>query len=145
MAQVRVVWNSQEIGRLAESVPVIAIVRKTAENVRTAAVRRCPVDTGDLRGSIAVEMTGNTARVGSRLRYAIFVHNGHGDIYPRRASILRWPNTNNRYKQTGGNRRYSGGKTASYIYARHVRPVAGRPFLLDAAKEVLGPANVREA
>lgn len=144
MASAHIVLNSAEIARLATSTPVTIIVRQTAEQIRTASVRRCPVDTGDLRASIAVEMMGNgRARVGSRLRYAIFVHEGHGDIYPVRKTILRWPNTNNRYRQTGGNRRYSGGATASYVFARHVRPVKGRPFLVQGAQDVLGPANVR--
>lgn len=144
MASVSVVINSSEIAALAKSQPVIAVMRRTAEQVRTAAVRRCPVDTGDLRSSIAVEAQfDGSMLVGSRLKYALFVHEGHGIIVPVRAKVLRWPNVNNRYTQTGGNRRFSGGATASYIYARKVGPVKGRPFLRDAAVEVLGPARVR--
>lgn len=149
MASAHVAVSSAEVARLASSDAALRILRRTAEDVRTAAVRRCPVDTGDLRASLAVEMVVGgarpVARVGSRLAYALYVHEGHGVIVPRRSFFLRWPNVNNRYVQTGGNRRYSGGKTASYIYARRVGPVKGRPFLREGAADVLGPQNVRTA
>lgn len=105
------------------------------------AKRLAPKDTGTLSRSIIAEMHVDrglpVVYVGSSLPYALFVHEGTGIysktnpgyITPRRASVLRWPKTNN----SGiGRRRYRGGATAAYAYAKRVKGQPGRPFLRDA-------------
>ena len=124
-------------------------VMRRANNVRTAAIRNmrsmgvgAKVGTGTLMGSIVVEpFTANglpAARIGSRLDYAVYVHEGHGVIVPRRASILRWPATRSgEFSAPSPRRRYKGGATEAYVYARRVRPVAGKPFLREALPAAL--------
>lgn len=98
-----------------------------------------PVDEGTLRASLAVEPVtiggAPAVRIGSPLEYAIYVHEGTGiygkgaPITPKSGQFLRWPVKN----QSGqGRRRYKGGKTQKYAFARSVKGVPGRPFLRDA-------------
>ena len=118
-------------------------VRSHGNRVLNLAIAKCPVDEGRLRGSLTLEMRSEgglpIARVGSNLPYARYVHDGtgiygpRGDVIrPRNAQVLAWPVKNN---SGVGNRRYSGGKTANYAFARSVRGMPGRPFLLDALRE----------
>lgn len=116
--------------------PVAQEIRVRGNRVLNKARELCPVDQGALRASLTLEMFTvdglPVARVGSRLKYAIYVHEGtgiyagRGYIYPRSARVLRWP------ARAGSPRRYSGGATARYVYARRVRGVPGRPFLRQA-------------
>jgi hypothetical protein len=124
-----------------------AVARDTlrrATRVQNSAKRLCPVDEGRLRASIAVELIGDgrtlEARVGTNLKYGLYVEHGtgiyagRGYITPKRATMLRWPIKNN---SGAGNRRYSGGRTAQYAFAKKVKGVRARPFLrpaLDAAR-----------
>lgn len=119
-------------------------VQRTGNRVLNLAVAKCPVDEGRLRNSLTLEMRSEgglpVARVGSNLPYARFVHDGTGVygptgnvIRPRNGRVLAWPVKNNSGQ---GNRRYSGGRTANTAFARYVRGVKGRPFLLDALREV---------
>ena len=124
-------------------------LRVRANRVLNAARRGAPVDTGRLRSSLAVEFSTNpgglpVARIGSNLPYAVWVHEGTGlygprgqMITPRSARFMVWPVTNNNYVSTGGPRRFKGGATAQYAFAKQTRGMRGRPFLLsalDAAK-----------
>jgi len=120
-----------------------------SNKVRNKALRLAPVDQGRLRQSITVEMTKSqneiVGRVGTNVKYAIWVHEGtgiyagKGYITPKRAKMLRWPVKN----QSGqGRRRYKGGATAGYAYAKRVRGVKGRPFLRDAVKEAGGTSRL---
>jgi hypothetical protein len=105
------------------------------------AKRRAPKDTGTLSRSIVMETHVEAGLpvvyVGSSLSYALFVHEGTGIysktnpgfIYPRSAQALRWPRINN---SGSGRRRYRGGATSSYVFARRVKGTPGRPFLRDA-------------
>lgn len=99
-----------------------------------------PVDTGALRASLTMEhitVGGAPAvRIGSALPYAIYRHEGTGiygpkgaPIRPVSATVLRWPATNN---SGSGARRYRGGATAAYVFARQVRGTPGVAYLLDA-------------
>jgi hypothetical protein len=99
-----------------------------------------PVDTGTLRASLTMEhitVGGAPAvRIGSSLPYAIYRHEGTGiygpkgaPIRPKSGKYLRWPATNN---SGAGRRRYSGGATAAYVFARQVKGTPGVAFLLDA-------------
>lgn len=99
--------------------PVMADLRRRAERVRADAVRRCPVDTGNLRASISidfvVEGSAPVARVGTTVRYARWVHDGRGPIVPVRARMLAWQRPR-----------------GTWHFARRVGPMRGRPFLRDA-------------
>lgn len=124
-------------------------VLRTAKRVENSAKRKAPVDQGKLRASITTEMRSenNTpvAVVGSNLEYAIYVHEGTGlwskrkpgPIRPVRAKVLRWPRKN----QSGsGRRRYRGGRTDAYVYAKQSAGSPPKPFLTDALREVTGQA-----
>jgi hypothetical protein len=139
-ADVRIIWKQSEIAALVSSRgPVAADLLRRGHAVRNEALsnmRRmrigAKVGTGALAQSLVVEFAskGKTlvVRVGSRLPYAIYVHEGHGIIRPVRGRFLRWPAV----ASSGSPRRYKGGKTARYVYARQVRAVAGKPFLREA-------------
>lgn len=121
-------------------------LRVRANRVVNAARRLAPVDTGRLRASITQEFSTGyggapLVRIGSNLPYAIYVHEGTGvygpkgqRIFPKHGRFMAWPAINN---SGSGRRRYKGGKTAMYVFARSTRGHPGRPFLLqalDAAK-----------
>jgi len=124
--------------------PVWDDIRKRGNRVLVQARANAPYDKGPLRNSLLMEMVVDrgvpVARVGSNLKYAIYVHEGTGlyskknprYIRPVKAKVLKWPGVNNAYKQTGGNRRYKAGKTANYTYSMKSRGFPGRPFLRDA-------------
>jgi hypothetical protein len=135
--------------------PVVADLLRRGNNVRNAALMNMrsmgignKVGHGQLAGSIVVEpvtIDGVPAvQIGSRLPYAIFVHDGTGiygptgqPIRPRRAKALRWPGINQKAGFHGGTRyqgrrRYKAGKTKNFIFARSVRGVPPRPFLREA-------------
>jgi len=119
--------------------PVAQDIMVRTNRVLNTARRLCPVDEGTLRSSLAREMrTENNeivGRVGSNLKYALFVHEGtgvyvgRGPITPKRARVLRWPVKNN---SGAGRRRYKNGQTAQYAYAKRVKGMPGRPFLRNA-------------
>lgn len=123
---------------------IMADLLRRGRNVVNRARVLCPVDEGTLRASIeAVPMRGPDGlpmvQVGSRLKYAIYVHEGTGIYGPRgtpirpvRASILRWPAKNN---SGSGRRRYRGGQTETWVYARQSSGSPARPFLRDALPE----------
>lgn len=130
--------------------PVYQVLFRTGNQVLNQAKIKAPVDQGQLRASILLEMDQENgapvARVGTNVRYALFVHEGTGIYGPRKTSIvpktkrfLRWPVKN----QSGrGRRRYKAGKTQAYVYARSVKGVPARPFLTDALEAVVGKNNV---
>lgn len=116
-------------------------LRVRANRVLNAARRNAPKDKGTLAASIHIEYsTGpggvTIAKIGSNLDYAIWRHEGTGiygprgtPIRPKAGKFLVFPAING---SGSGARRYKGGKTAAYIYARQVRGVKGVPFLLNA-------------
>lgn len=143
-----VTFHDDELRRLleSESGPVAQDLIRRGQRVLNRARANCPVDTGRLRASLTMELMhdhrGLFVRVGSNLDYLMFVHEGTGiygptgaPIRPRNARFLRWPATNN---SGSGNRRYVGGATARYVYARQVRGVKGRPFLAEALAAAAG-------
>lgn len=119
--------------------PVILDMKRRANRVKNDARRRCPVDQGTLRASIAdeilVERNAVIARVGSNLEYALYVHEGTGEwvgkgpIVPKNRKALRWPIKNN---SGSGRRRYRGGATAGYVFSKRSRGIKPNPFLKDA-------------
>lgn len=127
--------------------PVVQDLLRRGNNVRNQALMNLrsmgigsKVGHGALAGSHVVELADRggspVVRIGSRLPYAIFVHEGHGVILPVRASILRWPAINQGAGYSGGRyqgrRRYKAGAQSGYVFARRVGPVAGRPWLAEA-------------
>lgn len=131
---------------VSDNGPVWRDLQRRGRNVQQLARRKAPADTGTLKRSIITEMSTvggvPVAQVGTNLEYALFVHEGTGIygprgqvIRPRTAKVLRWPRVNNNYRSTGGPRRYKGGRTAAYSYARFVRGVRPRPFLREALEE----------
>lgn len=147
MAGVNITLNGPSLRSIAIAVSEDHL-RKKANQVLNAARRNAPVDQGALRASLTVEFTSGPggapiARIGSNLPYAIFVHEGTGlygptgsRIRPKTSRVMVWPRKNN---SGVGARRYSGGKTAAYVFARSTRGMKGRPFLLDALNSVVGP------
>jgi hypothetical protein len=112
--------------------------------VRNAARRNVSKDTGRLAGSITSELSQEgdriVVRIGSNLEYAIYVEKGtgiyagRGMIRPKSGAFLAWPAVNNSGQ---GTRRYKGGATAGWVYARAVRGQPGQHYLeraLDAAR-----------
>lgn len=127
--------------------PVWNELHRVGRQVLQRARVNTPVGTsGNLRASLTLEMdTENgepVARVGTNVKYALWVHEGTGEFGPRKTPIrprtkkyLRWPKINN----TGqGRRRYKGGQTAEYVYAKKVRGMPPRRFLTDALEAVTG-------
>lgn len=119
--------------------PVWIDIQRRTNRVLNQARRNTPVDEGRLRASLAMEMRSANGspvgRVGTNVEYALYVHEGTGVeagrnyIVPVRARVLRWAAKNN---SGGGARRYKGGATQGYVYAKRVRGVKARPFLRDA-------------
>jgi hypothetical protein len=113
-------------------------MRRRANKVTNLARRLCPIDTARLKTSISYEMgTENgaiIARVGTNVEYGLYIHEGTankgtGYIYPKNARLLRFPIVN---KSGSGRRRYKGGATQQYAYAKRVKGIKPRPFLRDA-------------
>lgn len=127
MARVHIEINQTAIEQLVTNPasPIYRHMVAVGATVSAVAKVKASVDTGRLRQSIDFELISRppelTARVFAPVDYAEVVHEGHGEIRPRRAKVLRWR-----------------GKDGEYHYARRVRPVAGNPFLVDAVKEVTG-------
>ena len=69
-----------KLGDVAEnlSAGLYNALQESGEVVRKEAVLNCPVQTGRLRGSITVNVEGNTAEIGTNLEYAPFVEYGTG-------------------------------------------------------------------
>lgn len=122
--------------------PLWRDIQRRGNRVLTAAKNGCPVDQGTARASLTMEMSADErglpqAKIGSALPYIIFIHEGtgvyagRGYIYPKHGRFLRWPARNN---SGSGRRRYKGGTTARYAYARRVKGVPARPFLRDALR-----------
>jgi hypothetical protein len=143
--------SATELRALGQSLagPVAKDILMRSNKVRNKALRLAPVDQGRLRQSITVEVRaeGGTivGRVGTNVKYAMWVHEGtgiyagRGYITPKSAKALRWPVKN----QSGqGRRRFRAGKTANYAYAKRVKGMKGRPFLRDALDAAGGRSRI---
>jgi hypothetical protein len=140
MAQIRVVLDPVAIKNLLSN-PQGAVyqdMRRRGNAVKREATRLAPKDQGTLKQSMAMEMsvTGDTVvvRVGTNLKYGLYIHEGtankgQGYIYPRKGTFLKWPVKNN---SGSGRRRYKGGATAQYAYAKRVRGIKPNPYLRNA-------------
>jgi hypothetical protein len=95
---------------------VASVTRKTSAIAKATV----PVDTGRLKNTHTESVTDEGARLVGRVaataEYAIYVHEGHGVIRPKNAKVLAF--------RVGG----------QLVFARQVRPVDGRPWLVNALK-----------
>lgn len=110
--------------------PVGNHLRNIANRVRTQARANVPERSGNLKDSIKVHQeltpTGLIFKVGSNLRYALYLHEGTGQnsggyVYPVHAQFLRFQ-----------------GSDGKFLYRRRVRGVDANPFLADALRTVIG-------
>jgi hypothetical protein len=127
----RVTLYQGEIHKLLHS-PTEMVHRKVSSVVRqVSAVAKATVkvDTGRLKNTHTESVTDEGSRLRGRVAatadYALAVHQGHGVIRPKVASVLVF--------RVGGR----------LVYAKEVGPVAGDPWLLNALKRV-SPWPVRE-
>lgn len=105
---------------------------RRGKNVEALAKIKCPVDTGRLRSSITTQLGYATqrgvpiVRVGTNVKYALWVHNGTGMFGPRMAMIK--PRKGQYLVFTIGGKK---------IFARQVIGQKGKPFLRDALPAAL--------
>lgn len=153
---VRVNVNEAEIARIFYSPagPVFEYVQDKTERVRNAAVRKAPRDTGALAASIeaTVNLYGTriVGRVGTRLQYGLYQHEGTGIYGPKRAPIRPVSAKALRFKpgrSIGPSRRGARGSSpearGGWVFAKYVRGTPPNPFLVDALEEVM-PGLVRK-
>lgn len=105
---------------------------KLGKKVERKAKRLVPVDHGILRNSISTELIirrGPVARIGTKMKYALVVHNGTGiygptgaRIYPRHAKVLM----------------FTSRKTGELVFAKSIKGMKGTPYLRDALIAVVG-------
>lgn len=152
---VRVNVNTAEIERIFHSPagPVFRHVVDITEQVRNAAVRRAPRDTGALAASIeaVVNVYGNDiiGHIGSRLDYALYQHEGtgiygpkHRVIRPVSKKVLKFRPGRGFGPLQRGVTRPSPERRGPYIFAKYVKGTQKNPFLVDALEQVL-PGRVR--
>lgn len=127
MARVRININQAGVRAFAQTHGRAHMVR-VGEVATGIAKRLAPVDTGRLRQSIDYRVTGTVdlaTRVRSGARYSYWVHEGRGEVRPRRARVLAW--------RRGGR----------WHFARRVRPTRGQPYLRRAVEAATGKRVTR--
>lgn len=94
-----------------------------ARQVRNSSVVRTPVDTGLLRASYKTRTRFRRlfkkVTIYNKVEYGLPVHEGRGEIVPRRAKALRFRS-----------------RTGTVVFAKRVKPVDGRPFMRTATVAV---------
>lgn len=106
-------------------------IYRRGQNVLAAAKKGAPVLTGRLRSSLGIQVGKSrgevVARIGTNVNYARYVHDGTGIFGPKSTPITP--------KRQGGVLKFeAGGKT---VYARSVKGMRGRPFMLDALRRAV--------
>lgn len=106
-------FNRRELQRMTEE----HVEELTGDVLRRARVT-CPRDTGELRASLDSDVQSSGSRVvgtvGTRLEYAVYVHEGRGPVRARPGGVL-------------------GPLPAPYPrFVRSVGPAEGQPWLLQA-------------
>lgn len=103
--------------------PIYRKVDQVRRQALAVAQINAPVREGRLRasGASSINVVGLQVigRVEFTVDYAIYVHEGHGVIRPKKGQYLVFR-----------------GRGGRLVYAKEVRAVAGRPFLVDALKTV---------
>lgn len=102
-------------------------IKNNRTDVRRAVQDKTPVDLGGLKGSVNTRVMAkegplgtDVLRVEANAEYAAPVHQGHGLITPKNASVLSWLDR----------------LTGQRVFAKFVRPVKGRPFILDGLRQL---------
>ncbi|MFI6326568.1 HK97 gp10 family phage protein [Nonomuraea sp. NPDC050556] len=99
--------------------PIARQVRAVAQACEALSKATSKVDTGRLRASISLDMGCGggfiRAEIFAPVNYAIYVHQGHGMIFPKSGKFLVFP-----------------GKGGGLVFAKSVRPVAPYPWLVRA-------------
>jgi hypothetical protein len=130
---VTVTWNRAAIDNLLHGPtgPVAHDLERRGDRVEDDARRRAPQRTGALRASLRAQpMTvgrDRAVRVGSDKPYAMFVHQGRGEV-TRAGGFLRWPATSSADRARA---------RTGFVYARRARATSGTPYLrlaLNAAR-----------
>ncbi len=83
-----------------------------------------PYDTGRMRDQSGILRPvrvagGFVVTFYTRVKYGVYVHEGHGWIFPKKAKALRWVN-----------------KAGVVVFARRVRPVKARPFFYSTFRRL---------
>lgn len=124
---VKIVYNESELSLLLTG-PTGGVAKdmmRRGQLVENQAKRLCPVDTGRLRSSITHELRQErgvpVVRVGTNVKYAVYVHEGTGIYGPRHRMIVPVRAKALRFKVD-----------SKVVYAKHVRGVRARPFLVEA-------------
>lgn len=96
------------------------------------------VDTGRLRASITVQLVRRggypAVRIGTNVKYAMWVHDGTGLYGPRHTYIYPKVKRYMRWRPKGG---------TGFVYARRTKGMRGNPFLTDALEHTrLGRVQV---
>jgi hypothetical protein len=122
--------------------PVYRFVEEKAKAVQQSAKRYCPSASGALRNSIDIQMLISAmtvyALVGSRLGYAIYVHEGTGIYGPRHAMIFPVKGKFLVFTPSGGSAGSWGqagsgsGGAGGTVFARSVKGIPSTPFLYQA-------------
>jgi phage gpG-like protein len=116
--------------------PKRRFLSRSAIAVQSRAREKTPVDTGRLRNSIAVAISGDTAQIGTNVVYGIFVHLGTRPHFPPVAALAGWA------------RRHG---ADPFLVARGIsrNGTKARPFLRDgfnaAVPAITGYVNVMAA
>jgi hypothetical protein len=107
-------------------------ILKVGKKVERKAKRLVPVDHGVLRNSITTELIirrGPVARIGTKSKYGLYVHEGtgiygskHAPITPKHGKVLV----------------FTSRKTNKLVFARSVKGMKGTPYLRNALIAVVG-------
>jgi HK97 gp10 family phage protein len=131
MVDVRLDDNDMRAVAMDRSTPLVV---KTTVRILNRAKILCPVDTGNLRGSLQMKITKKgdlvIGSVTTNVNYARFVHDGTGPhkIYPRkRGGVLAFPVP----------------RSGRIVFARYVNHpgTRARPFLRRAIEEIAPTAG----
>lgn len=125
-----VTWRVEELVHLRDEIAAQYVIQNRPTILRVFRAE-CPIDTGILRQQHAVrppikQGTGSyLIKIVAAPYWGVFVHEGHGWIYPVRAKVLRFVT-----------------KAGKVVFARKVRPVAPNPWMVRALTK-LGLKQVR--
>lgn len=107
-------------------------ILKIGKRVERKAKRLTPVDHGVLRNSISTELIirrGPVARIGTKVKYALYVHEGTGVYGPRGVPIT---------PKKGKVLVFTSRKTKQLVFAKSVKGMKGTPYLRNALIAVVG-------
>lgn len=107
-------------------------ILKIGKKVERKAKRLVPVDHGVLRNSINTELIirrGPVARIGTKTKYALYVHEGTG-LYGPKHMLIR--------PKHGKVMVFTSRKTKGLVFAQSTKGMKGTPYLRDALIAVVG-------